>query len=118
MTTPVLSGPGSDVNVKIFHSLPNFRTDTSSPGVVKYPTQDIYFLVKSYALTDGVFVLFYALTHQRKNFLSPIHTHIYIHVYVVWFDLVLWHVNYSMLFNAKSILYIYKQLNFKLFNLA
>ena len=43
-----------------------------------------------------VMVPFMAQRDQRANF-----------PYLVWFSLVLWHINHCRLFNAKSSLYIY-----------
>ena len=37
---------------------------------------------------------------------NPLYTYI-LNIYMIWFGLVLWHINYCRLFNAKSSLYIY-----------
>ena len=37
---------------------------------------------------------------------NPLYTYI-LNVYMIWFGLVLWHINHCMLLNAKSSLYIY-----------
>ena len=36
----------------------------------------------------------------------PVYTYIY-QIYMIWFNLVLWHIDHCGLFNAKSFLYIY-----------
>ena len=33
---------------------------------------------------------------------------------MIWFGLVLWHINYCRLFNAKSCLYVYVKIHFKI----
>ena len=33
-------------------------------------------------------------------------------MYMIWFGLILWHINYFQLFNAKSSLYIYIKYDF------
>ena len=46
------------------------------------------------------------------GYLTPNHIYIYIyrhtHIkYIIWFGLILWHINHCRLFNAKFLLYIY-----------